>query len=248
MRYSHGNAVMLRARTLARRMAAASQRTLATRKPREKTYSIAGRTSGTTSMSQARDHTFRSDTPPSGGGHDTAPQPVEMLLAALIGCEGATADFVARMLRTKVLSIDFELEASRDPRGAAHLPIDEPAPAVSRLARISGLAHVTLDRPSTGRPSDDVQAADDALIAKLGALVHERCPVANMVVASGCELEVKWRRADPVVARRARQREYYRAKGGKETRRNYYDKVAKQRRLVDYQRKTGRTEPRRWSE
>jgi len=69
-----------------------------------------------------------------------------------------------------------------------------------------------------------------------------------MVVASGCELEVKWRRADPVVARRARQREYYRAKGGKETRRNYYDKVAKQRRLVDYQRKTGRTEPRRWSE
>ena len=160
----------------------ARQRTLATRKPREKLYSITGTTSGTTSTSQTRGHTLRTDTPPSGGGSDTAPQPVETLLAALIGCEGATADFVARMLRTKIRSIDFELEASRDPQGAAHLPVDATAPTVSRLTRIWGVAHVETD------------ADDDATIEKIGRIVHERCPVANMVVASGCSLDIEWRR------------------------------------------------------
>ena len=179
------------AATLAKRVQAlrvahaltARQRTLSTRKPREKLYSITGRTEGTTSMSQTRGHTLKTDTPPSGGGEDTAPQPVETLLAALIGCEGATADFVARMLRTKIRSIDFELEASRDPQGAAHLPVDAPAPAVSRLTRIWGVAHVEID-------------ADDEIIEEIGRIVHERCPVANMVVASGCSLDIEWRRAE----------------------------------------------------
>ena len=170
---------------LAKRVPALRTRALSTRKPRkprEKLYSITGTTQGTTSTSQTRGHTLKTDTPPSGGGKDTAPQPVETLLAALIGCEGATADFVARMLRTKIRSIDFELEASRDPQGAAHLPVDAPAPAVSRLTRIWGVANVSID-------------ADDATIEKLGRIVHERCPVANMVVASGCSLEIEWRRA-----------------------------------------------------
>ena len=179
------------AATLAKRVQAlrvahaltARQRTLSTRKPREKLYSITGTTQGTTSTSQTHGHTLKTDTPPSGGGKDTAPQPVETLLAALIGCEGATADFVARMLRTKIRSIDFKLEASRDPQGAAHLPVDAPAPAVSRLTRIWGVAHVTTD-------------ADDATIEEIGRIVHERCPVANMVVASGCSLEIEWRRAE----------------------------------------------------
>ena len=172
----------LTARQRTTRALAPSRRSLSTRKPREKLYSITGRTGGTTSTSQTRGHTLKTDTPPSGGGKDTAPQPVETLLAALIGCEGATADFVARMLRTKIRGIDFELEASRDPQGAAHLPVDAPAPAVSRLTRIWGVANVETD-------------ADDELIEKLGRIVHERCPVANMVVASGCQLDIEWRRA-----------------------------------------------------
>ena len=171
---------------LAKRVPALRTRALSTRKPRkprEKLYSITGTTQGTTSTSQTRGHTLKTDTPPSGGGKDSAPQPVETLLAALIGCEGATADFVARMLRTKIRSIDFELEASRDPQGAAHLPVDAPAPAVSRLTRIWGVAHVETD-------------ADDELIDKIGRIVHERCPVANMVVASGCALDIEWRQAE----------------------------------------------------
>ena len=66
--------------------------------------------------------------------------------------------------------------------GIAHRAV-APAPSVSRLTRIWGVAHVETD-------------ADDELIEKIGRIVHERCPVANMVVASGCSLEIEWRRAE----------------------------------------------------
>ena len=36
---------------------------------------------------------------------------------------------------------------------------------------------------------------EDESIEKIGRIVHERCPVANMVVASGCALDIEWRRA-----------------------------------------------------
>ena len=62
-------ALIARQRTT--RALAPSQRSLSTRKPREKLYSITGTTQGTTSTSQTRGHTLKTDTPPSGGGKDT---------------------------------------------------------------------------------------------------------------------------------------------------------------------------------
>ena len=67
----------------------------------------------------------------------------------------------------------------RDFRGAAHVPVTEPAPAVSRLQRIEGTATV-----SSADPTIDV--------AELQRVVHERCPVANMISASGCVLDISW--------------------------------------------------------
>ena len=67
------------------------------------------------------------DTLASDGGTDTAPQPVELLLAALVGCEQATAHFVSRHMRVdkkrvKIDTIKFDYHAVRDERGAASLP------------------------------------------------------------------------------------------------------------------------------
>ena len=52
------------------------------------------------------------------GGSDAAAQPVETLLAALIGCEQATAAFVARHMqpRMDLLKIEFNYCAERDNR------------------------------------------------------------------------------------------------------------------------------------
>lgn len=155
------------------------------RRRHEKTYAITGRGEGCAATVTARGHTLVTDVPRAGGGADAAPQPVETLLAALIGCETATAHFVARQLGVRVGSIDFEIRASRDVRGSAHVPVGEAAPAPSRLQRIEGVATVATDDP----------ALDAATLAELGRVVHERCPVANMVAASGCDLAVAWRLA-----------------------------------------------------
>jgi hypothetical protein len=61
------------------------------------------------------------------GGTDSAPQPVETLLAALLGCTQATAMFVGRHLKPRVLIERLEfvhIVAERDERGALSLPID----------------------------------------------------------------------------------------------------------------------------
>eukprot|EP00656_Telonema_subtile_P016093 TRINITY_DN18486_c0_g1_i1.p3 TRINITY_DN18486_c0_g1~~TRINITY_DN18486_c0_g1_i1.p3 ORF type:complete len:105 (-),score=25.57 TRINITY_DN18486_c0_g1_i1:303-617(-) len=104
-------------------------------------------------------------------------------MAALAGCEQATATFVARRMRIQIGEVRFDLNAVRDERGALGMPIEaEELPAVSRLARISGTAHVETE-------------ASQEEVDRLGAQVERRCPVANMVHLSGCELAVRWIKA-----------------------------------------------------
>ena len=118
---------------------------------------------------------------------DTAPQPVELLLASLLGCKTATAHYVARHLwprpHNKIQSIRFEdIVAERDERGALSLPIDEAPPVTAALLRVRGVARVL--------PTSSTISASE--VAALGRLVEERCPVAATLVAAGCELNVAW--------------------------------------------------------
>ncbi|XRB16377.1 OsmC-like protein [Pseudoscourfieldia marina] len=130
------------------------------------------------------------DTLASDGGTDTAPQPVELLLAALVGCEQATAHFVSRHMRVdkkrvKIDTIKFDYHAVRDERGAASLPLHKEPPAPARLLAVSGTASVRLDEPTDG---DDAERA----VAELGKLVHARCPVAQTLLSAGVSLDVHW--------------------------------------------------------
>ena len=133
-------------------------------------------------------HTLRTGLPARAGGDDQAPQPVEMLVASLLGCKTATAHFVARHLwprpHNKIERILFEdVQAERDERGALSLPIREAAPVTAAVTSIQGTARVT---PVAGA------RLSDADVQELGRLVEERCPVAAMLRASGCALHVDW--------------------------------------------------------
>ena len=58
-------------------------------------------------------HVIKTDTPIKDGGRDGAAEPVETLLAALVGCEQATAHFVARMVRPSAeIKLDFLYSAT----------------------------------------------------------------------------------------------------------------------------------------
>jgi putative redox protein len=156
----------------------------------QKRYKVQG---GTSEKSRAgvtvrtgTGHVVETDLPRAMGGIDAAAQPVETLLAALAGCTQATALFVARNLRPRRLDIDrieFDLRAARDERGSLTLPIDSPPGVPSRLRAVTGTVRVHAAR------SIPISDRDLALLREQTEL---RCPVANMMIASGCEMDVRW--------------------------------------------------------
>jgi uncharacterized OsmC-like protein len=142
--------------------------------------------------------TIKSDLPKLQGGHNTAPQPVELLLASLVSCKQATAQFVARHMkpnRLHIAGIEFQVHAKRDQRGALTLPLSAVIPNVvetggedsmpsSRLNNISGTVKVY------SAENHDPASAEE--LAELSFQVQHRCPVANMVHASGCNVNLVW--------------------------------------------------------
>ncbi len=131
-------------------------------------------------------HQLRTDVPKKMGGSDTAPQPVEMLLAAWMGCTQATALFVGRQMSPRILieSLEFEgIQAVRDERGAVMMPIEDKPSMPSRLQRVTGVIRVI---------SRNTSSLSIEQLHLLKEQTEVRCPVANMMIASGCSMDVDW--------------------------------------------------------
>ena len=122
----------------------------------------------------------------SQGGTNKAAQPVLLLLASLAGCELATARYVAFKSNPKIVmgKIEFDINGNRDERGALHLPMYTEPPVPARLDHVWGTATVY-----------DTNASQEQISA-LGEEVHRRCPIANMIIVSGCRLKINWRIAN----------------------------------------------------
>eukprot|EP00979_Chaetoceros_neogracilis_P012657 scaffold3411_cov190-Chaetoceros_neogracile.AAC.8 len=144
-------------------------------------------------MKTNTNHTLCTDIPKSMGGKDSAPQPVEHLLAAYIGCTQATALFVGRNMKPRVLidKIEFDIVGHRDERGALDdIPITDQSPlpqTPARLASLTGSIRVF----SKDRLGQEV-AIGEGVIRLLEKHVEHRCPVANMMILSGCQIHVLW--------------------------------------------------------
>jgi putative redox protein len=155
-----------------------------------KYYSIKG--SGkrsTVNMTTNTNHNLQTDVPIQMGGQNSAPQPVELLLASLIGCTQATAIYVGRMMTPRLLidRIDFDINAYRDERGALMQPIDVVPSIPARLQCVSGTVKVYFKKGIDN--NDDVT---EEQLKVLGEQTEARCPVANMMHASGCSMDIKW--------------------------------------------------------
>ena len=164
-----------------------------------KQYSLQGQSTGRAGCTVQTDtgHTVSTDVPRFMGGADLAPQPVELLLTALLGCKTATAHYVARHLWSKphnrIEKIEWQsVVAERDNTGAVQLPITDTPATSAGLTRVRGVAVVT--------------AHEGVDVRKLGEIVEERCPVAAVLSAAGCELEFEWRLAAPLAADSSQQK------------------------------------------
>lgn len=168
--------------------------TLATSNPKEEeeeshvlTYSVTGTGCGSkVTMQNKSGMEMATDVPQKFGGTETAPTPVETLLAALIGCEQATSQYVGRSMNPRLLidKIEFDLKMDRDARGALELPIEQ-TPSISACPkRCYGTATVFL------RGEGKTISLDQ--LALLKEQTEARCPVANMLKASGCPMDIVW--------------------------------------------------------
>ena len=151
-----------------------------------KSYSITGTgrksaVHGTTNTG----HEIYTDVPKKMGGGDTAPQPVETLLGALMGCTQATAVFVGRQMTPRLLigKVEYALPAPRDERGALQRPIEARPAVPARLQVVSGVIRV-FARGGGGITRKQLDT--------LAVQTEARCPVANMMAASGCKFDVEW--------------------------------------------------------
>ena len=129
-------------------------------------------------------HTIRTDVPKKMGGDDTAPQPVETLLAAFVGCTQATAIFVGRNMEPRLVIdyLEFDIDAHRDERGALEMPISQKPAIPARLQTIEGTIKVHLKKGSLTESQLEI----------LSEQTEARCPVANMMLASGCAMNIVW--------------------------------------------------------
>jgi hypothetical protein len=109
-----------------------------------KFYHIYGYGNLNSSNLKASNHSIITDIPKVVGGKDNGPQPVEMLLSGLIGCETATCNYIARNMkpRIKIDKIDFNIKAERNEDGALLLPIGRTDLPSSSLNHIYGTAYV----------------------------------------------------------------------------------------------------------
>ncbi|KAL7577777.1 hypothetical protein ACA910_010534 [Epithemia clementina (nom. ined.)] len=114
-----------------------------------------------------------------------------------------------------------DIQAQRDERGALQLPLSDPLSIPSRLQQINGIIRVHLQyngrnndsktkfrrnnasvaeqttASNQGEPSSDFYSS---YIDFLRHQTEQRCPVANMIIASGCQMNLEWVAAEDLSA------------------------------------------------
>jgi putative redox protein len=117
-----------------------------------------------------------SDEPPSRGGQDRGPSPLELLLASLCSCTNVTAGRMAEKLRFEYSGLETHAEGELDTRGRRGLA---DVPVHYRAVRL----RVTI---ATGEP--------DKRIERLAHLVARYCPVDALMRPVVPDFEVTWER------------------------------------------------------
>lgn len=127
-------------------------------------------TSGLRSTATVRDKfSFPTDEPESLGGKDSAPNPVELLLASLASCQEITYKAYARAMGIELRKVSCSVRGHIDLRGFfAVAPYEEARPG---FYKIDGT--VTLE-----------STASEEAIAQLKQVVDAHCPVLDMMQAA----------------------------------------------------------------
>jgi putative redox protein len=125
---------------------------------------------------------FATDEPDSLGGTNTAPSPLECVLASLVGCDGVIINGVAKAMGLRYAGVDFECSGQIDVRGPKGVRGIRPY-----FEKVDLRIVVFTDEPA-------------ARLETLKRNVEFRCPVMNLLRDAGVALSATWE-ARPAAAR-----------------------------------------------
>lgn len=117
---------------------------------------------------------FPMDEPVELGGTDAGPNPMEFVAAALNGCKGVMIPLIAREINFTFTAIDFETVGIIDIRGL--------------MGEKDVTPHFQKVRFTVNIETDE----DDERLTLLQKEVERRCPVFNLFVDAGIQIDVKW--------------------------------------------------------
>lgn len=130
---------------------------------------------GTRTRVQVRDFDpVHTDEPASLGGTNTAPSPLEMVLVALVGCDGVIINGVAKAMGFDYAAVEFDCQSQIDVRGPKGVPGVRPYFESCNLTIV-----LYTDEPK-------------ARVNQLIKNVEYRCPVMNLLRAADVQLNVDW--------------------------------------------------------
>ena len=119
--------------------------------------------------------TLKTDEPVEDGGSNTGPNPMQLFIASLAGCQNEQAQVVAEELTMNITQIDIKVEIDLDLSGFM---------GTSDHSNGS-YKHVRIEALVTGEVTDEQ-------VKTLGQKVDDRCPILALLRTSGCKINSDW--------------------------------------------------------
>ncbi len=117
---------------------------------------------------------FATDEPDTLGGTNSAPSPLEMALASLVGCDGVIINGVANAMGFDYAGVELDCSGQIDVRGPKGVPGIRPY-----FEKIGMKITIFTDE-------------SDRRLEQLQKNVEYRCPVMNLMRAADVQLNVEW--------------------------------------------------------
>ncbi len=118
---------------------------------------------------------LQTDEPFEDGGSNSGPNPMQLFIASLAGCQNEQAQVVAEELSLSITQIDINVEIDLDLSGF-----------MGESDNSNGsYKNVRLETLVSGEVTDEQ-------IKTLGKKVDDRCPILGLLRTSGCEIESNW--------------------------------------------------------
>ena len=119
--------------------------------------------------------TLKTDEPVEDGGSNTGPNPMQLFIASLAGCQNEQAQVVAEELSLNITQIGIKIEIDLDLSGFMGI-----------LDNSNGsYKNVRMESVVTGEVTDEQ-------VKTLGQKVDDRCPILGLLRTSGCIIKSNW--------------------------------------------------------